>query len=119
MTVTMTNTETYHHFVLDGTSKMVRDTGQLEILWAVTGLGAEAGEVLGVCEKALRREGVISPDHEGKLKDELGDTLWFLVATLNTIGVSLDELMLHNMGKIRQRAQEGYYKTAKDYEASL
>lgn len=101
----------YAAFVAHHTSNLVKDTGQLELLWAVAGLCAEAGEVSGVCEKALRREGMVSPDHEDKIKDELGDTLWFLVATLNAIGVSLEELMAYNMGKIEHREEAGYYKT--------
>lgn len=104
-----TDLEIYQKFVEDNSSKMVMGTGQLEILWASSGLAAEAGEVSGVCEKALRKSGVILPEHEDKLFDELGDVLFFLTAVCNAIDVSLDRVMEYNMSKINQRQEEGYY----------
>lgn len=106
----------YQDFVADTSSEKVKGTGQLEILWAVAGMLAEAGEVSGVCEKALRKNGVILPEDEDKLFDELGDTLYFLSATCNALDITLDEVIEYNISKVSNRVAEGYYSSGKTTE---
>lgn len=105
-----TDLEIYQDFVAETSSDKVKGTGQLEILWSVSGLVAEAGEVSGVCEKALRKNGVILPEDEDKLFDELGDALYFLTAVCNALDVTLDSVMEFNISKIVSRREEGYYE---------
>lgn len=106
----------YQDFVNETSSEKVKGTGQLEILWATLGLVAEAGEVAGVCEKALRKTSVVLPEDEDRLFDELGDTLYYLAATCNALDISLDEVIEYNISKITKRIEQGYYGASKTSE---
>lgn len=68
--------------------------------YSVVGLAAEAGEVLGVYQKALRKGEEIPTD---RIKDELGDVLWYVMAILNAYNLSLSEVLEYNMEKLDKR----------------
>jgi NTP pyrophosphatase (non-canonical NTP hydrolase) len=92
-----TELEEYHEFV-DSTS------AQRGLEWAALGLAAEAGEVAGAIEKHLRKG---SDDFDGlqqKVMDELGDVLWFAAEVCNELNLNLDEVLEHNIDKLRKRA---------------
>lgn len=104
----ITDYEIYEDFV-----KSVR-TEHHNILWALAGLNAEAGEVAGVIEKKLRKTGTLFNEDgdmlseiEDKLLDELGDTLFFLVCVAMEAGYSLDDVVEHNINKLAKRRDEG------------
>ncbi len=71
--------------------------------WAATQMTCEAGEVLELFEKAARKGKDI--DHE-KVLDECGDTLWGLTCVLNTLGLSLDDCIAHNINKLVARQND-------------
>lgn len=75
---------------------------RMELVWAVTGLTSEAGEVSGEVEKMLRK-GETLEDRREKILDELGDVLWYSGAICNALGLSLDEVIEHNIEKINKR----------------
>jgi NTP pyrophosphatase (non-canonical NTP hydrolase) len=75
--------------------------------WAVLGLAAEAGEVSGVLEKAIRKKGAVDEEDRDKIFDELGDVLWYLTATASELDVTLEEVIEHNMHKLNTRLDEG------------
>lgn len=73
-------------------------------LWAMRehalfGLGAEAGEVLGLHQKV----------HQGHALDvgdvllELGDVLWFVAEACDAYGLSMDEVARANIAKLQAR----------------
>lgn len=100
----------YQEFVSDTTVNHPDVTsGTMEIMWATAGLSSEAGEVQGACIKSLRKHGFIAPDAEERIKDELGDVLWYLAASLNSIDASFEELIAHTVDKINERNKTGYY----------
>jgi NTP pyrophosphatase (non-canonical NTP hydrolase) len=72
-------------------------------LYPFIGLAAEAGEVVGVVQKSLRKGHRLN--HE-RLKDELGDVLWYVQACCNTLDITLKELALMNQGKLNTRYQK-------------
>lgn len=71
--------------------------------WAATQMTCEASEVLEIFEKAIRKGKDV--DHE-KVLDECGDTLWGLTCVLNTLGLSLDDCITHNINKLVARQNE-------------
>ena len=61
-------------------------------------LAEEVGEVCGVVKKHYRDGANI-----GRLRDELGDVLWYLVAFSEFLGTDLDELARLNQEKLAAR----------------
>jgi NTP pyrophosphatase (non-canonical NTP hydrolase) len=85
--------------------------------YAYAGLAEECGEVLGKRAKFIRKHGGISPDtakgweslrgdidsYITDIKKELGDVLWMVAEIATTNGLSLDEIMQHNIEKLSDR----------------
>lgn len=68
------------------------------------GLTGEAGEVANVVKKIQRDfNGIINDDVRAKLKDELGDVLWYISACADELGLTLDEIAEFNMEKLAKR----------------
>lgn len=92
--------ELYQDWVKQQTSDKVPRDAQLS--WALMGLAAELGEVMALYEKQLRKEGWV--DYSNPMwKDELGDTLWYFAAVCNVLGLTIDDVIDHNVSKINRR----------------
>ena len=68
------------------------------------GLAGEAGEVANIVKKIQRDHGgVINDEIRAKLKDELGDVLWYISACADELGLALDEIAVYNVDKLAKR----------------
>jgi NTP pyrophosphatase (non-canonical NTP hydrolase) len=68
------------------------------------GLTGEAGEVANIVKKIQRDDdGIISEVVRGKLKDELGDVLWYISACADELGLTLNEIAEYNVQKLANR----------------
>jgi len=68
------------------------------------GLAGEAGEVANIVKKIQRDQGgIITDETRGKLKDELGDVLWYISACADELGLTLDEIAAYNVNKLAMR----------------
>ena len=68
------------------------------------GLTGEAGEVANIVKKIQRDHGgVINDEIRAKLKDELGDVLWYISACADELGLMLGEIAEYNVGKLAKR----------------
>lgn len=68
------------------------------------GLTGEAGEVANIVKKIQRDfDGVLTDEVKGKLKDELGDVLWYISACADELGLTLNEIAEFNVGKLAKR----------------
>ncbi len=68
------------------------------------GLAGEAGEVANIVKKIQRDHGgEITDETRAKLKDELGDVLWYISACADELGLSLDEIAAFNVEKLAKR----------------
>ncbi len=68
------------------------------------GLAGEAGEVANIVKKIQRDNGgVITDETRLKLKDELGDVLWYISACADELGLTLAEIAEYNVGKLAKR----------------
>ena len=57
------------------------------------GLAGEAGEVANIVKKIQRDHGgAITDEIRAKLKDELGDVLWYISACADELGLTLAEI---------------------------
>ncbi|MBK6724387.1 MAG: nucleoside triphosphate pyrophosphohydrolase family protein [Acidobacteria bacterium] len=68
------------------------------------GLAGEAGEVANIVKKIQRdHDGVITDETRLKLKDELGDVLWYISACADELGLTLAEVAAYNVDKLAKR----------------
>jgi NTP pyrophosphatase (non-canonical NTP hydrolase) len=68
------------------------------------GLAGEAGEVANIVKKIQRDHGGrITDETRAKLKDELGDVLWYIAACADELGLSLAEIAEYNIDKLAKR----------------
>ena len=67
---------------------------------AIGEMVAEAGEVMGVVVKARRKN---KPVDRAKVVDELGDTMWGVVAVMKEFDITLGELLAENQDKLDKK----------------
>lgn len=68
------------------------------------GLAGEAGEVANIVKKIQRdNDGILTDEVRGKLKDELGDVLWYISACADELGLTLQEIAEYNVNKLAKR----------------
>ena len=85
------------------TNLKLTDTERL--MDAAAGLAEEAGEILSIVRKHTYQH---RPIDKHKLETELGDALWCLAITARTAGLSLEQIAVANVAKLRERFPEGY-----------
>lgn len=74
------------------------------IEYPTLGLAGEAGEVANIVKKIQRDDaGVLTDEVRAKLKDELGDVLWYISACADELGLTLEEIAEYNVGKLAKR----------------
>lgn len=96
----------YEEFVEASARETAKQWGTL---YPAIGLVAEAGEVLEIYQKALRKGRMeLTKEEKDKLFDECGDVLWYLTRTLQTLDKDLIELMIYNQAKLEDRFPEGF-----------
>jgi len=66
------------------------------------GLAGEVGSLLSEYKKLLR-DGPVHLRFTDRLKEELGDTLWYVSAVATKFGLSLDAIASANLKKVRDR----------------
>lgn len=68
------------------------------------GLAGEAGEVANIVKKIQRDHGgVLNEDIRSKLKDELGDVLWYISACADELDLAMNEIAEYNVDKLAKR----------------
>lgn len=87
-----------------------------EVLEKVEGLGLEnpakvvvsASRVAEHAKKALRDDGEkITPERREAIVKELGDVLWYITATANELGLTLEDIAKKNVEKLLDRNKRG------------
>lgn len=69
------------------------------------GLAGECGEVVDIIKKHTQFG---KPLDDNKLKEELGDILWYMAIILTDIGSSFEEVMQLNQNKLEKRFPKGF-----------
>lgn len=69
------------------------------------GLAGETGECCDLVKKCFYQDG---RDIRQKLKDELGDCLWYIAEAASAMGWTLEEIAQNNVDKLRRRYPEGF-----------
>jgi NTP pyrophosphatase (non-canonical NTP hydrolase) len=74
--------------------------------YMILGIANESGEVAGKYKKFLRGD-FDNLQLRSDLLAELGDVLWYIAGAAREMGIDLETIALHNITKLRDRAQRG------------
>lgn len=80
-----------------------------ELLNGALGLTGEAGEVSDMIKKHIFHGHDLN---RGELVKELGDCAWYLALLCTAIDISLEEVLIANIEKLRNRYPEGFSESA-------
>lgn len=95
--------ETFRTDVLRTVRKELTERDRL--LMGALGISGEAGEVADSLKKMLFHG---HPLDVPAVADELGDVMWYVVLLCDTLGLTLDEVLVGNVEKRRKRYPEGF-----------
>jgi NTP pyrophosphatase (non-canonical NTP hydrolase) len=88
--------------------RAVRDTDQThgqelaDVAVHLLGLTGEAGSVATAFKKHLR-DGDADASYKLRLREELGDVLWYVATRANKLDLNLDDIAAANLDKTRSR----------------
>lgn len=80
-------------------------TFQADILHAILGMSGEVGELVDGFKKHLIYN---KPIDVANLREEAGDTLWYMALLFRTINVDFEQIMQENIDKLKKRYPEKY-----------
>jgi NTP pyrophosphatase (non-canonical NTP hydrolase) len=86
----------------------------VRILWNLTGLAGEVGEVIQTCKHAIL-DGEINRD---TLIKELGDVAWYLAALCTVLGIPLSTVLETNLAKLQARYPQGWDQSRSRHEGA-
>lgn len=75
------------------------------LLNGVMGLCGESGECIDIMKKHLFQGHELDSE---KLKDELGDVLWYVAILAKGLDLDLNDIAQHNVDKLMKRYPEGF-----------
>ena len=78
------------------------------VLNAALGLSGEAGEVADIIKKHYFQG---HPFNKEKLIDECGDVLWYITLMADALGITLEDIAVHNIEKLEKRYPDKQFKT--------
>ena len=93
----------YQKFAAKGIRK--ESEGKNLIVGFALGLGGESGEVLDDIKKREYHGRNISIEHTA---EELGDVMWYVANIATQLGFSLEDILINNICKLRDRYPELY-----------
>lgn len=80
------------------------------IMYCALGLAGESGEVTEQVKKSWRNNMKITEDRREKIKDELGDVLWYASQLATELDLDLEEIAKNNIAKLSARKSAGDLK---------
>lgn len=80
-------------------------TQEENIVNGCLGLSGETGEVCDIVKKCMFQGHELEKE---RIADELGDVLWYVALTAKGIEYSLNDIMEHNIEKLKKRYPDGF-----------
>ncbi len=96
------NIKDYQKFVKKTAKKF--DSPSEEIMVWGLGISGEAGDVASCIKKTFAHDN----DQKKGVRENLGDTIWYVTAISNFFGWELEEIIKENMKKLSKRYPEGF-----------
>jgi len=79
-----------------------------KIFYPALGLSGEVGELCNKIKKVYRdKNGEFTEETKQQLAGEIGDTLWYISALANDLGLHLDDIAQNNLLKLTSRKERG------------
>jgi isopentenyl-diphosphate delta-isomerase len=76
-------------------------------VYPLLGLAGEVGETIEIIKKILRKnQNYVGQENREKLKEEIGDILWYLSQLATELDISLEEMARKNLKKIFERHKD-------------
>ena len=88
------------------------DSSDKEILTWGLGIAGEAGDVASCIKKTVSHDN----DQKNGIRENLGDTLWYVAMICNFYGWDLQEVLQENLDKLKKRFPQGW--TTQDAQRS-
>lgn len=85
------------------TAKKFNDKEKEILTWGL-GIAGEAGDVAGCIKKTVSH---LNNQKDG-IKENLGDTLWYITMICNYFDWSLEDIMKENIEKLQKRYPQGF-----------
>ena len=79
------------------------------LLTAAIGLSSESGEFIEIVKKAVFQGKPLDKDVQFHLKRELGDIMWYVANACRTLDLTLDDIILENVEKLKSRYPHGEF----------
>lgn len=70
------------------------------------GVAGEAGDLAGCIKKYLFHDN----DQRAGIRENIGDTMWYLSMICNNLGWDLEEVLAENIAKLKKRYPKGFSK---------
>lgn len=86
------------------TATVAMDEKTMHLTWSLA-LAGEVGELANLTKKTFLHGHPYDPE---KVKDELGDILWYVAVYAQSIGADLNEIAQMNLDKLARRYPEGF-----------
>lgn len=80
------------------------------VMYAALGLAGESGEVAENVKKSWRNKMRITESRKEKIRDELGDVMWYVAQLSSELGLDLDEIAKNNLSKLLARKESNGLK---------
>ena len=89
--------------------------GGSHLIYTILGLANESGEVLGKLKKLYRdHNGELTEEYKNNMSKELGDILWYLAMTAETLGLKLSDIAEKNITKLASRKERNQIQGSGD-----
>lgn len=92
----------YQKFVKSIAKKF--DSRNEEIMTWGLGISGEAGDVASCIKKTFAHEN----DQTEGIRENIGDTFWYMAAIANFFGWDIEEIIGENMAKLKKRYSQGF-----------
>lgn len=99
----------------DETASYPKDTQLNSMVYVSLGCSGEAGEIANKVKKILRGDHELTDTVKSAILDEAGDVLWYIAQIARVLEVSLEDIAVHNIEKLRKRKAEGKIKGEGDH----
>ena len=98
----------------DGEDILKNLTPEQANMWhMVTGIGGEAGEIVDCIKKHVIYQKPLDVEN---VKEELGDLLFYMSNLMQSVGLSFEEVLQHNIDKLSVRYSSGKYSNQQAQE---
>ena len=99
------NLKTYQKACIRTAEDYKKDKFKSLANWGL-GVSGEAGDIAGCIKKLLFH----GNDQKTGIRENIGDTMWYLAMICNTLGWDLEKILAENIGKLKKRYPKGFNK---------